>query len=103
MQQRYYILGMTCENCRKSVHEKINSLKKVNSVSVFLDKEEALVQLETHIEVLGIKQILGSKHTVQEVPIKSSLAQSQSQSKWKSLFPLFLIFGYLISGTTFFK
>ena len=49
-----------------SVHEKINSLKKVNSVSVFLDKEEALVQLETHIEVLEIKQILGSKHTVQE-------------------------------------
>ena len=97
MEERYHISGMTCENCRGSVHEKINS------VSVFLDKEEALVQLETHIEVLGIKQILGSKHTVQEVPIKSSLAQSQSQSKWKSLFPLFLIFGYLISGTTFFK
>ena len=103
MQQRYYILGMTCENCRKSVHEKINSLKKVNSVSVFLDKEEALVQSETEIEVNEIRRVLGAKYTLRKAPIKSSLANSKFQNKWKSLFPLFLIFVYIISGTLFLR
>ena len=97
MNQEVQILGMTCQNCRKGVEGKLASISGVSKVSVSL--EHATAQFETNeiLDVTTISAVLGEKYTVGNLD-KHSLAP-KTDSKWKQLRPLFLIFGYVIAGS----
>ncbi|MEX0275759.1 MAG: heavy metal translocating P-type ATPase, partial [Flavobacteriaceae bacterium] len=55
MKHTYYIHGMTCNGCRNHIGKALSGVDGVTNVSVDLEKKEAVVEMERHIE-LGIFQ-----------------------------------------------
>ena len=98
MQQELYIQGMTCQSCRMGIIEKISTLSAVSSVEVSLETGKAVLEAENQIPLEQIKELLGTKYTVSSA-VAESLTHNSQNSKLKDLFPLFLIFGYLIIAT----
>ena len=96
MKQRVQILGMTCQNCRRGVEEKIASIEGLSQVEVSLEKAEASFTSSTQISVDLLAKTLGAKYTVNPT---ASNGESVLPSKWKQLRPLFLIFSYVIIGS----
>ncbi|MDA9572221.1 heavy-metal-associated domain-containing protein [Flavobacteriaceae bacterium] len=101
MEQQLYIRGMTCQNCRKGVMEKVNGIPGVSEVEVSLETGLAVFESERKIALDQIQNILGKKYTVTETNNPISKVSAASVSKFKALFPLFLIFGYLFLATLF--
>ena len=96
MKQRVQILGMTCQNCRRGVEEKIASIEGLSQVEVSLEKAEASFNSSSQVSVDLLAKTLGSKYTVNPT---ASNGESVLPSKWKQLRPLFLIFSYVIIGS----
>ena len=100
MKQQIYIKGMTCDNCRKGVTEKMSSIPEITEVEVSLETGKAVFEAKTEVALSKIERVLGKKYSA--TIVKTALAfQAQSESKLKALFPLFLIFGYLITATVY--
>ena len=51
MKHTYKITGMTCMGCRAHVESTLKNVQNVNSVSVDLEKAEAEIEMEKHIEI----------------------------------------------------
>ena len=96
MKQRVQILGMTCQNCRRGVEEKIASIEGLSQVEVNLEKAEASFTSSTQVSIDLLAKTLGAKYTVNPT---ASNGESVLPSKWKQLRPLFLIFSYVIIGS----
>ena len=96
MKQQFYIEGMTCQNCRKGILEKLQTLSNSSEIQVSLETGEASIVTDQTIPLKDISTLLGSKYTVTE-----NISSISSESKLKALYPLFLIFGYIILGTLF--
>lgn len=96
MKQRVQILGMTCQNCRRGVEEKIASIEGLSHVEVSLEKAEASFTSSTQVSIDLLAKTLGAKYTVNPT---ASNRESILPSKWKQLRPLFLIFSYVIIGS----
>ena len=96
MKQTVQVLGMTCQNCRRGVEEKMTSIEGLSHVEVSLEKAEASFTSPTLVSVELLANTLGAKYTVN--PIANAVGAS-SPSKWKQLRPLFLIFSYVIIGS----
>lgn len=96
MKQRVQILGMTCQNCRRGVEEKIASIEGLSHVEVSLEKAEASFTSSTQVSIDLLAKTLGAKYTVNPT---ASNGESVLPSKWKQLRPLFLIFSYVIIGS----
>lgn len=101
MEQYLYIQGITCQNCREFVIDKINSIKGVTDVSLSLETGKAILKAEVPIPLNQLNDILGKKYTVLDIKEESISIEKKQESKLKGLFPLFLIFGYIISATFF--
>lgn len=96
MKQTVQILGMTCQNCRRGVEEKMASIEGLSHVEVSLEKAEASFTSSTHVSVDLLANTLGVKYTVNPI---ANAEGANSPSKWKQLRPLFLIFSYVIIGS----
>lgn len=96
MKQTVQVLGMTCQNCRRGVEEKIASLEGLSQVEVSLEKAEASFTSSTQVSVDLLASTIGAKYTVHPIVDDGG---SISPSKWKQLRPLFLIFSYVIIGS----
>lgn len=101
MKQELYIQGMTCDNCRKGVTEKMSSIPGVAEVEVSLETGKAVFETQKEIALSEIEAVLGVKYTVTANLDKALAITEATDSKLKALFPLFLIFGYLIAATVF--
>lgn len=99
MQTHLYISGMTCENCKKSVTDHINAFSGVNSVTVDLVHGEAYIDSSIPVPIGKLQKALGTKYTVSLKPENIKTPEIQTHTKLKSLFPLLLVFFYLILGT----
>ena len=100
MKHQIYIKGMTCDNCRKGVTEKMSSIPEITEVEVSLETGKSVFEAKTEVALSKIERVLGKKYSA--TIVKTALAfQAQSESKLKALFPLFLIFGYLITATVY--
>lgn len=100
MKQQIYIQGMTCDNCRKGVTEKMSSILGISEVEVSLETGKAVFETKEEVALSKIEGVLGEKYTVTKDKT-TAVFQEESESKLKALFPLFLIFGYLIAATVF--
>ena len=59
-QNTYYIQGMTCEGCVKSVQEELSKLKGVDRVEVDLDTQTAVLNSEQKIPFEQVEKQLAS-------------------------------------------
>ncbi|MEK9612911.1 MAG: heavy-metal-associated domain-containing protein [Flavobacteriaceae bacterium] len=100
MEQKFTILGMTCEGCQKTVSSKIGTLDEVQSVEVSLEDSLALIKTESILSSDDISKVLGSKYKVQNTAFLED--SPVEKSKLRQLVPLLLIFTYLVVGTLFF-
>tara|TARA_Y100000385_G_C12979849_1_gene587904 strand:- start:248 stop:910 length:663 start_codon:yes stop_codon:yes gene_type:complete len=81
--------------------EKINSIEGVSNVEVSLETGETIFRSTRQIHTNKLNKILGEKYTISKDKIEFKQHQPNTESKLKALFPLFLIFGYLILATLF--
>ncbi len=104
MEQRYKIDGMTCGGCKVSVEKHIGGLAAVDSVLVDLVQRQAVIQSKTSIPLEALQKVLPEKYRIQVDPISeeavfnnaSSEISVNQKSKLQQLYPLLLIFLYLI-------
>lgn len=51
MKHTYHIQGMTCNGCRNHVEQTLSKVEGVTNASVNLEKEEATIEMESHIPI----------------------------------------------------
>ena len=93
MKQIIHIEGMTCKGCASSVEKAIAQLPAVESVSANPKTGVVSFLQQSPIHSDQIKAVLPSRYAMVNNP-------STVHSKAKQLFPLGLIFVFLIGGTT---
>ncbi|MFD0863732.1 heavy-metal-associated domain-containing protein [Sungkyunkwania multivorans] len=105
MTKTYQISGMTCNNCKNSVEEQLGAIQDVSNVAVDLEKGEATLVMSHMVPLDLLEQALPSKYGISEKNIfdtnTSMLPDSThaEESELKQLFPLFLIFFYIIAAS----
>lgn len=90
--QTIHIAGMTCSGCEKSVKEILESLAEVSKVIPDHKTGKVEIVANQHITNIEITEALPKKYAL----LDESL---QQPSKLKQLFPLFLIFGFILLST----
>ena len=93
MKQIIHIEGMTCQGCASSVEKAIAQLPAVKSVSANPKTGVVAVLQQSPVHPDDIKAVLPPKYALVDNP-------STAPSKARQLFPLALIFLFLIGGTT---
>jgi cation transport ATPase len=101
MKHTYAVTGMTCNGCRTSVEDKLNGLPDVIKASVDLDKSEAQIEMSQHISIEKLQSTLSDKYLISEQKEQNVYEPptditKEETSEINQLFPLFLIFGYII-------
>lgn len=100
MKHTYTVTGMTCNGCRTQVEENLNNLDGVINASVNLDKSEAVIEMAEHLSANTLQNALSDKYTISEKNIFKTATPiaNEEKSDFQQLFPLFLIFGYIITA-----
>ena len=93
MKQIIHIEGMTCQGCASSVEKAIAQLPAVENVKANPKTGVVAVLHQSEVHADEIKALLPPKYALIDKPVSSP-------SKVKQLFPLGLIFVFLIGGTT---
>lgn len=98
MKHTYTVKGMTCNGCRTSVEDKLNAIPEVKNASVSLETSEATIEMSEHISIEKLQKALSDKYIIAEKNIFNANTVNVSEEKGdlEQLFPLFLIFGYII-------
>jgi cation transport ATPase len=99
----YKITGMTCGSCKASVEKSLNSIGNVTNVEVNLEKGEATITMDNHINIKKLQEALPSKYTISQKEEKNVFASVQptnfdmeeEKSKLQQLKPLLLIIFYI--------
>ncbi|WP_040278345.1 heavy-metal-associated domain-containing protein [Psychroserpens damuponensis] len=112
MTHTYIVTGMTCNGCKAAVEKALKTIDDVTDVSINLETKHVEVSMKHSISTEILKQALPSKYSITRKESKnvftsnSSTSTSQitsqkteEQSELKQLFPLFLIFGYILVGS----
>ncbi len=84
MKHTYNISGMTCNGCRNHVQEILSNVNGVISVSVSLEKAEAIIEMEQHIPLTTLQKALkddGDKYSIHNVGEHNDHVQSKSKKR----------------------
>lgn len=96
MKHTYHIQGMTCNGCRTHVEETLSKIEGVRNASVDLEKAEAIIEMEQHIDIKTLQKSLPEKYSISEKPmVMMAETSTETKSKLEQLRPLFLILGYI--------
>lgn len=102
MRQNVKISGMTCQACVTSVTEKLISLDEVQDLKIDLAEGDVVLEVSKKLTLEKLTVVLLPKYTPSlETRSGSNVTMDQSPTKLKQLFPLFLIFVYLIAVSIF--
>lgn len=107
MKHTYQIKGMTCNNCKASVEQYLSKVDHVTEVTVNLEKGEALVTMDQHVDTQLLKKALPKKYSLSEKQEKnvfasssmSSIPMEEEKSKLQQLKPLLLIIFYIATAS----
>lgn len=101
MKHTYTVTGMTCNGCKASVEKALKALPDVVEASADLEKAEVKIEMSNHIPTETLQKALPEKYSLSKKNIfqNASPVQEEEQSDLKQLFPLFLIFGYIIAAS----
>ena len=99
MKHTYTVTGMTCNGCRTSVEDALNSIENVVKATVDLEKAEATIEMSSHISTDVLQKEITDKYALSEKK-EANVFQSSETKKTglQKLFPLFLIFGYIAAS-----
>ncbi|WP_191858048.1 heavy-metal-associated domain-containing protein [Hanstruepera ponticola] len=101
MTHTYTVTGMTCNSCKAKVESALQNLDYVDDVQVNLDAQEARITMSQHIATKTLQDALPEKYQISQKKEQNVFASTSKQveekSDLKQLFPLFLIFGYIIT------
>ncbi|WP_276168677.1 heavy metal translocating P-type ATPase [Zobellia alginiliquefaciens] len=92
MTHTYHIHGMTCNGCRGHVEQTLSKVAGVTSASVNLEKEEAVIEMESHITLDTFQQALKddggsySIHDLGEGPHHEAAEKPKLQGKGTGTF-----------------
>ena len=104
MRQNVKISGMTCQACVSSVTEKLISLDEVQDLKIDLAEGDVVLEVSKTLTLEKLTVVLLPKYIPSlETRSGSTVTMEQSPTKLKQLFPLFLIFVYLIAASIFFQ
>ncbi|OZV69135.1 heavy metal translocating P-type ATPase [Winogradskyella aurantia] len=98
----YNISGMTCSGCKAAVESSLSSLEAIKTASANLEDHEVTLEMTKHLDIETLQNALSEKYKISEqtkTNVFGSSSQNQSKSEkseLKQLFPLFLIFGYIL-------
>ena len=103
MKHTYKITGMTCGSCKANVEKSLRSIDNITDIEIDLDKKEAEIVMNKHVEVSDLQNALSEKYTISEKPpvkkvaanVFSDFEMTQEKSKFEQLKPLFLILLYI--------
>lgn len=100
MKQNIKISGMTCKGCVSLVTEKLISLDEVKDLKIDLDNGNVELEVLKTLTLEKLSVVLLPKYipTIENQAFNEVYLE-QNPSKFKQLFPLFLIFLYLIAGS----
>ena len=102
MRQNVKISGMTCQACVSSVTEKLISLDEVQDLKIDLAEGDVVLEVSKTLTLEKLTVVLLPKYIPSlETRSGSTVTMEQSPAKLKQLFPLFLIFVYLIAASIF--
>lgn len=104
MTHLYTIKGMTCNGCKASVEKNLLALEHVSDVSINLEKEEASIKMDSHIELKTFQKALSDKYQISEKEelkkeIPEVAFEGEEQSKLQQLKPLLLIIFYISAAS----
>ena len=100
MKQKIKISGMTCIGCVSSVNNKLINLDEVRDVKIDLARGNVELEVSKKLTLEKLTAVLLPKYipSLEVIPVKTPIIE-ESPSKLKQLFPLLLIFVYLILGS----
>lgn len=99
MKSTYLITGMTCNGCRTSVEDKLNGIEAILRAEVNLEEGTAIIETNDPLSINTVQQKLGPKYTISRKGEPIIMAKgTDEKSELQQLFPLFLIFFYIIGG-----
>ena len=102
MRQNVKISGMTCQACVSLVTEKLISLDEVQDLKIDLAEGDVILEVSKTLTLEKLTVVLLPKYIPSlETRSGSTVTMEQSPAKLKQLFPLFLIFVYLIAASIF--
>ena len=102
MRQNVKISGMTCQACVSLVTEKLISLDEVQDLKIDLAEGDVVLEVSKTLTLEKLTVVLLPKYIPSlETRSGSTVTMEQSPTKLKQLFPLFLIFVYLIAASIF--
>ncbi|MBU2939882.1 cation transporter [Lacinutrix sp. C3R15] len=102
MQHTYTVTGMTCNGCKASVEKELKALKQVTNATAHLQAQEVTITMSTHISLETLQKALSNKYTIskkEEVNVFSSAKKEEEKTDLQQLFPLFLIFIFIIGAS----
>ncbi|UKN00877.1 heavy metal translocating P-type ATPase [Paracrocinitomix mangrovi] len=62
MKHIYKIEGMSCQGCVSTVHDAIAQIEHITKVEVNLEKGEAIVEMDQHVDINNLQKALASTH-----------------------------------------
>lgn len=103
MKHTFTISGMTCEGCKAKVIYLLHQVNGVKNVQINLEKAEAEIEMEQHLETSMLKDALRAypKYQLTEKPkINLPIVEEPEKSWLETYKPVLLIFIF-ITGVTF--
>lgn len=102
MTHTYTITGMTCGSCEAKVKAMLLQVEEITSAAIDLEKQSATIQMDKHVSLSKLQDILGGKESKYQV---SAVAHSEIMEQGKTWFstykPILLIFFYITLTTLF--
>ena len=103
MQHTYTVTGMTCNGCKASVEDKLSAINNITKVSVSLENQEVLIGMSQHIPIEILQNALPDKYFISEKKTINVFNDSSDIETDKTivqqLFPLFLIFTFILGAS----
>jgi copper chaperone CopZ len=101
MTHTYTITGMTCGGCKAAVEKALNQIETIQKATVDLERSEATIEMTREVPLDTLQAALADKYRISRPVDKlfSGTQEETSESKLKQLFPLLLIFTYLVTAS----
>ena len=96
MQHTYDVVGMHCQSCAGKVAEALEHVEGVTSANVTLDPPKVRVDMQSHVAMETLNraaEAAGGYRIVEGNSVPHSVAATAPK---ESLYPLFLIVGYVV-------
>ena len=99
MKQSIHISGMTCNICLAKVTKSLYSIQGIKDLKIDLESGNVQMEVSNKLPLNQIAEVLLPKYKPSFIDLTKKKTSVTIPSEIKELFPLFLIFTYLIVGS----